>query len=128
MRTEPLRITLRPWGKRKVDLVGDESHPLWPDTIHNFSMHGQIFPTLVDVMEYAAIQRDMHNIVSQAMQKLQPYEPKCELVFIATPEMNRREKINVVYWTSGTNSRTSLLLPSAILPGSNLLAEIFSSL
>ena len=40
IRTEPLRITLRPWGKRKVDLVGYEFHPLWPDTIHNFSIHG----------------------------------------------------------------------------------------
>ena len=124
IRTRPIDTTLNIWPDRNLDIVTDATHPLWPETIHDFDIDGNTYPTLVDVCTAAMKCDDPDDMVRRALFKLKPYSPVGNLFFLAKGKFHKSnvKKTSCYYWTSGMSERA---LPLADrIPGLNKLGQI----
>ena len=124
--TRPLPTILKPWPERTLDIV-TETHPLWPDTKHNFDINGIQYETLEKVCTAAMKLDDPRVLVMEALRTLPEYTPIGELIFVIGGEMNKRnyQKTHCYYWTSGMVERAVALVDKEKYPGLNRLAEMW---
>ena len=124
--TRPLPTLLKVWPDRTLDIV-TETHPLWPDTKHNFVINGVQYETLEKVCTAAMKLDNPEELVMEALRKLPEYVPNGELVFMIGGEMNKRnyQKTHCYYWTSGMVERAVPLVDREKWPGLNRLAEMW---
>ena len=122
--TCPLSITLCPWPKRSMDIV-TKGHALWPDRERIFDLSFGLFHSLYSVCAHSFSQSNRDDLVREALKTLD-YEPKGELVFVNEGNFGKWENRKIAnLWTSGTNARCAVLIPSTKYQGLNLLAELF---